>query len=70
MTPVRVNGSRDAGLRAGYFQMRLRDGTVGDFYRRTDDCVQAAIATLLPVPPWLMPDLRVSEQLRQGLILS
>jgi hypothetical protein len=51
MQPVLVNGSRAQGLKAGYFKMRLRDGTVGYFQRRTDDCVQASIASLLQMPP-------------------
>ena|ERR1039458_7965900 len=48
--PVRVNGSRQAGLRMGYFQARLRDGTVGYFQRETSDCLRAGIASLSAGP--------------------
>jgi hypothetical protein len=66
MQPVAINGSRSGGLKAGYFQIRLRDGTIGYFQRRTDDCVQAVIASLLQMPPHLVPDLHLDELLAAG----
>jgi hypothetical protein len=65
LTPVRVNGSRTAGLRAGYFSSRLRDGTVGYFGRRVDECLTAAFASLLQVP-LPVPDLRLDQQVTAG----
>lgn len=63
--PVEVDGSPTRGLKLGYFKTPLRDETVGYFQRRTDDCVQAVIASLLQMPPHLVPDLHV-EELRSG----
>ena len=66
MHPVSVKGSAPRGLRAGYFQTRLRDGTFGYLQRRTDDCLQAAIATCLQIPPHQVPDLHMEQQLANG----
>jgi hypothetical protein len=66
MQPVIVNGSRARGLKAGFFQMRLHDGTTGYLQRRTDDCVTAVIASLLQMPPYLVPDLQLDQQLSAG----
>jgi hypothetical protein len=63
MHPVTIDGSRQRGLRAGYFQMALRDGTLGYFQRKTDDCLRAAIASCVQIPPHLVPELRIDEQL-------
>jgi hypothetical protein len=62
MHPVTMDGSRERGREAGYFQMPLRDGTTGYFQRRTDDCLQAAIASCLQIPPYLVPDLQIDQQ--------
>jgi hypothetical protein len=43
--------------------MTLRDGTLGYFQRKTDDCLQAAIASCVQTPPHLVPELRIDEQL-------
>ena len=59
--PVEVDGSPTRGLKMGYFKTPLRDGTDGYFQRRTDDCVQAVIASLLQMPPHLVPDPHVEE---------
>lgn len=67
LEPVRVAGSRERGRDLGYFQTRLRDGTLGYSQRRTDDCLQAAIASLLQIPMCQVPDLRIDRQLASGL---
>jgi len=59
--PVEIDGSPTRGLKQGFFQTPLRDGTVGYFQRRTDDCVQAVIASLLQMPPHLVPDPHIEE---------
>jgi hypothetical protein len=56
--PVPVNGSQAKGLKLGYFMTPLHDGTLGYFQRRTDDCLQAAIASCLQMPVHLVPDLQ------------
>ena len=66
LRPILVNGNRLFGLKAGYFETTLRDGTLGYFQRRTDDCVQAAIATLLQMSPHEVPDLHFDKQVREG----
>jgi hypothetical protein len=66
LQPVPVNGSGPRGLRAGYFATRLRDGSLGYLQRRTDDCLQAAIATCLQIPPHEVPDLHIARQLFAG----
>jgi hypothetical protein len=63
---VRVNGSREAGLRAGLFQTPLADGTTGYYMHRNDDCLQAALASLLQVPPHKVPRVPVDEMLAAG----
>jgi hypothetical protein len=65
--PVRVNGSRAVGLKMGWFETVLRDGTLGYFQRRTDDCVQASIATLIQLSPERVPDAHLDRQLIDGL---
>jgi hypothetical protein len=62
ITPVPVNGNRKRGHKSGYFQLPLRDGTVGYFQRRTDDCFQVAIASCVQISPHRVPDLRIDEQ--------
>jgi hypothetical protein len=62
MRPVAVGGSRAVGSKLGYFETTLRDGTIGYFQRRTDDCVQAALATLLQMPIDRVPDLRLDRR--------
>lgn len=64
--PVEVDGSPTRGLKQGYFKTLLRDGTVGYFQRRTDDCVQAVVASLLQMPPTSVPDLHLDAQLAAG----
>jgi hypothetical protein len=59
--PVEIDGSPSRGLKQGYFKTPLRDGTLGYLQRRTDDCVQAVIASLLQMPPYLVPDPHVEE---------
>lgn len=65
-TPVAVNGSRELGARAGYFQTDLRDGTPGYYMRRADDCLQIAIATCAQIPPQKVPDLRLDVHVLAG----
>jgi len=65
-TPVPINGNRMKGKKLGYFQKRLRDGTLGFHTRRTDDCFQAAVASCLQVQPHLVPDLRIIDELAGG----
>jgi len=67
LQPVAVKGSPARGRRDGYFMTRLRDGSTGYLQRRVDDCLQAAIATLLQVPPYLVPDLHLDDQVAAGL---
>jgi hypothetical protein len=67
LMPVPVNGSTAKGLKAGYFMTRLRDGTQGYLQRRTDDCLQAAIASCLQIPPHQVPDLQMERQLAAGM---
>jgi hypothetical protein len=64
--PVEVDGSPTRGIKLGYFKTPLIDGTVGYFQRRIDDCVQASIASLLQMPPYLVPDLQIQEQIAAG----
>jgi len=66
LRPVPVDGNRFLGRRMAYFETTLRDGTVGYFQRRTDDCLQASIATLLQVPMDQVPDLRFDKQRAAG----
>ncbi len=65
-TPVPINGSRKRGAKLGYFQTRLADGTTGYYMRRSDDCLQAALASLLQVPPHTLPDIRIDARLAAG----
>ena len=64
--PVPINGNVAQGLRAGYYAMRLRDGSLGYVQRRADDCLQAAIASCLQVPMHQVPDLQINRQLAAG----
>lgn len=66
MVPVPVNGSTTRGLDQGYFATRLGDGTLGYLQRRTDDCLQAALASLLQVPMPDVPDLHQLKQIVSG----
>jgi len=66
LQPVRIGGRREMGSRSGYFQTKLRDGSLGYFQRRFDDCLQAAIATCLQIPPHKVPDLHIEDQLAAG----
>ena len=65
-TPVAVRGSRALGKKLGYYEMQLRDGTLGYSMRRADDCFQAAIASALQVPMPEVPDWRLDEHLAAG----
>jgi hypothetical protein len=67
LLPVPVNGSPMKGLKAGYFATRLRDGSLGYLQRRTDDCLQAALASCLQIPAHLVPDLHMEDQLAAGV---
>ncbi|HWF31181.1 MAG TPA: hypothetical protein VG188_01345 [Solirubrobacteraceae bacterium] len=66
LLPVPIGGSTDKGSRAGYYAMRLRDGSLGYVQRRADDCLQAAIASCLQIPMHQVPDLQVNRQLDAG----
>jgi len=67
LRPVPVRGRRELGERLGYYERRLVDGSLGYFMRRADDCLQAAIATCLEVPPMIVPDLRVDQNRTAGM---
>lgn len=64
--PVEIDGSPTRGLKMGYFKTPLSDGTVGYLQRRTDDCVPAALASLLQMPPHLVPYPCVEQMRDQG----
>ncbi len=65
---VPVRGRRELGYKLGYYERRLEDGSgVGYVMRRADDCLQAAIATCLGIPPMMVPDLRVDENQKVGV---
>lgn len=66
LTPVAVDGSRTLGRQHGYFETRLPDGTIGYYQRRADDCLQAAIATLVQIPMPEVCDFRIDEQQAAG----
>jgi hypothetical protein len=59
---------RENTLPDGNFGKRLHDGTIGYYVRmpRTDDCFQAAVATVLQVPINEVPDSRIDERLAAG----
>lgn len=65
-TPVEIGGSREEGAKLGYFQTALTDGTTGFYQRRADDCVQAALASCVQIPPHQVPDLRLDDRLAAG----
>ena len=44
----------------------LRDGTIGYSISRRDDCLRAAVATCLQVPPKRVPDPRIDERYARG----
>ena len=67
LRPVPVNGNRALGRRQGYFETVLRDGTLGYFQRRLDDCFQASMASLAQVPMHQVPDPRIDRELASGL---
>lgn len=57
----RVPGSDD------WFCCQLRDGrSVGYFQRRTDDCLQAALASLCQMPPSQVVDLSLESMIAAG----
>lgn len=66
LRPVPVSGNRALGRRMGYFETLLSDGTLGYFQRRTDDCAQAAIATLIQMSIDQVPDTQLDKQLLEG----
>lgn len=66
LEPVPVAGSTARGRRHSYYQATLPDGTVGYVQRRADDCLQAAVATLLQVPVHEVPDAQISRRIREG----
>jgi hypothetical protein len=66
LEPVPIEGDVGRGLQAGYFGHRLRDGTFGYLQRRLDDCLQAAVASLLEVPMHEVPDLNLHKQILSG----
>lgn len=47
-------------------QERLNDGTIGYTMIRHDDCLRAAVATALQVPPAEIPDPRIEQRLLAG----
>ena len=51
---------------APFFSQSVADGRVAVFQRRTDDCLQAALATVMGINPWQIPDLRICERLASG----
>ncbi len=63
LRPVPVNGNRAIGRRMGYFEAVLRDGSIGYFQRRTDDCMQASVASVSQIPMDQVPDPRIDQQL-------
>jgi hypothetical protein len=67
LLPVPVNGSAQRGLKSGYFAARLRDGSLGYLQRRTDDCLQAALASCAQIPAPLVPDFHIEQQLAAGM---
>lgn len=46
--------------------VELDDGRVGYYQRREDDCMAAAVATLMQVPVSDVPDPRIDERLARG----
>jgi len=64
--PVAINGSRSRGLKMGWFQQRLKDGTTGYYQRSGSDCLRVAIATALQVQPHRVPDLQVEQMIAAG----
>jgi hypothetical protein len=65
--PVPIDGSPSLGLKRGYFMTPLRDGTIGYHQRRTDDCLQASLASLAQIPMAEVPDLRLYKAMFAGL---
>ncbi len=61
LLPVGFKGSTRKGARLGYFKSPLRDGTFGYLQRRSEDCMQAAIASFLQAPPYTVPDLELGK---------
>lgn len=55
ITGVPIGGSPARGAKAGYFMMRTFDGAPAYFMRRNDDCLQAAVATVLSIAPHKIP---------------
>jgi hypothetical protein len=63
LLPVAVNGSPRRGLDQVYFWTPLRHGTLGYLQRRSDDCLQVSLASLVQMPPHLVPDLNINQRL-------
>lgn len=49
-----------------WYQTTLEDGSMAYFQRRLDDCLVAAVATLLEVPPYLVPDVNAYDMAIAG----
>jgi hypothetical protein len=64
---VPVGRAAVKGLNAGYFATHLWDGTLGYFQRRQDDCLQAAIASLVQAPMHEVPDLQINKLIASGI---
>jgi hypothetical protein len=54
------------GVRNGYVYLELGGGECGWIQARQDDCLRMAVATLLQIPPYEVPDLEVDKQLERG----
>jgi len=67
LLPVPIGGSSHRGLKQGFYMTRLRDGTLGYLQRRTDDCLQAALASALQIPANLVPDLGMEAKMAGGM---
>ena len=63
LRPVPIARSVARGVNAGYYMTPLRDGSSGYLQRRPDDCLQAALASCLQIPPHKIPDLHLDELL-------
>ena len=64
---VEIDGSAKRGAALGWFQAPLRDSsTLGYLQRRPDDCVRAALASLLQTAPHTVPDIGLAMLLAAG----
>lgn len=66
LLPVAYKGSIPKGIARGYFKSPLTGGTFGYLQRRPDDCVQAALASYLQVPPYVVPAFDVDRLIAAG----